>query len=42
MNEQLEEDAGLTISLLQQAHSKLNRLIPENANSANFLPYQVL
>jgi len=39
MTERLETEVGLTILRLDRAHSKLNKQVPENANSANLLPY---
>ena len=42
MNSKLDKSVGLTIKLLHESHKKLNKQLPENHNSANLLPYQIL
>ena len=39
LTSKLETNIGLSISLLQESHRKLNKYLPENLNSANLLPY---
>ena len=42
MNCKLDKSVGLAIKLLHESHKKLNKQLPENHNSANLLPYQIL